>query len=143
MIIDQIYNIKKYQSIDKNLKKGLEFLQKNNFKNVRDGVYELSGKNLFYIINNYETLSIKDCKLEGHRQYIDIQAIISGDEIIGYAPLSNQIVTDEYKKEKDYALFKGEVSLIKMIPGMFAIFYLNDLHMSGILNTKKGKKVGY
>ena len=29
-------------------------------------------------------------KLEAHRKYIDVQYVISGEELMGYAPLSNQ-----------------------------------------------------
>ena len=46
-------------------------------------------------------------------------------------------MSSEYNNEKDYTLYEGSVSLMKMIPGMFAIFYPNDLHMPGIYNMKK------
>jgi YhcH/YjgK/YiaL family protein len=57
-------------------------------------------------------------------------------------PLSNQPETKAYNSEKDYTLYKGHVSLIQMKPGMFAIFYPNDLHMPGLSDMEvKVKKL--
>jgi YhcH/YjgK/YiaL family protein len=137
MIVDQIKFIERYKNLDGRVELALEFLQKTNFKDIAPGIYKISGDDLFYIISDYNTRSAQDSKLEGHEKYIDIHSVIYGDELIGYSPLTNQAVSSEYNNEKDYTLYEGSVSLMKMIPGMFAIFYPNDLHMPGIYNMKK------
>jgi beta-galactosidase beta subunit len=43
----------------------------------------LKSKSIFAIIQEYNTKEIKDCVLEGHVKYIDIQYIIQGVELMG------------------------------------------------------------
>jgi beta-galactosidase beta subunit len=42
------------------------------------------------IIQEYNTKEIKDCVLEGHVKYIDIQYIIQGVELMGVTTKKNQ-----------------------------------------------------
>jgi len=132
MIIDQVKFIERYKNFDS----ALYFLQNTDFLNIKPGRYEVSGDEIYYTISDYKTIPIKDGTLEGHKKYIDIHCIIEGDELIGYASLNDQAIIKAYDSEKDYALYKGNVNLIKMVPGMFAIFYPNDLHMPGLNNIE-------
>jgi len=132
MIIDQIKFIERYKNLDGRIGLALNFLKNTDFTNMKPGRCQISGDDIFYMINDYKTIPVKDGILEGHKKYIDIQSIITGNELIGCAPLSNQLETEVYDSEKDYALFKGQASLVQMKPGMFAIFYPNDLHMPGL-----------
>jgi beta-galactosidase beta subunit len=43
---------------------------------MEPGVYEIAKQVYFAIIQEYNTKEIKDCVLEGHVKYIDIQYII-------------------------------------------------------------------
>ncbi len=51
---------------------------------------------------------------------------------MGYAPIENQDVINEYNEQNDITFFEGERSFTKVEAGMFAIFFPNDLHMPGI-----------
>ncbi len=142
MIFDQIKFIDKYRALDEKIELALNFLKNKDFSSMRPGRYQISGDDIFYMISNYKTIPVKDGMLEGHKEYIDIQSVITGSELIGYVPLSNQPETKAYNSEKDYTLYKGHVSLIQMKPGMFAIFYPNDLHMPGLSDMEvKVKKL--
>jgi beta-galactosidase beta subunit len=44
---------------------------------------KLKASLFFAIIQEYNTKEIKDCVLEGHVKYIDIQYIIQGVELMG------------------------------------------------------------
>jgi len=70
--------------------------------------------------------------LEAHRKYLDVQYVIEGEELMGYAPLGTQEILEPYKAENDIIFFKGEKSFIKVSSGMFAIFFPEDVHMPGI-----------
>jgi beta-galactosidase beta subunit len=50
---------------------------------MEPGVYEIAKQVYFAIIQEYNTKEIKDCVLEGHVKYIDIQYIIQGVELMG------------------------------------------------------------
>ena len=66
------------------------------------------------------------------RKYIDVQFVAKGKELMGYAPLENQKVIDEYNEQNDITFFRGEKSFVKVDEGMFAIFFPEDIHMPGI-----------
>ena len=45
-----------------------------------------------------------------------------------------------YDELYDYTLYQGDATFIKLVPGSFAIFYPNDLHMPGIDEYKTDVK---
>ena len=73
---------------------------------------------------------------EAHRKYIDIQFVISGEELQGYAPLSSLKIKDAYDLEKDIAFYNGDGSLFHLTPGSFAIYFPNDAHKPNLMIDK-------
>lgn len=129
MIVDKLQHAGQYAELGERIKKGLEYLKNTDFLNMEPGEYEIDGRNLFAVVQSYNTKPIEEGKLEAHRKYIDIQYLAKGEELIGYAPLNNQEAYDDYNADNDYILYKGENSFVKLSEGMFAIFYPQDLHM--------------
>lgn len=125
-----------YDCISENIAKALTFIRTTDLHALDKGQCEISGNEIFYIIDNYKTKSADDGILEAHRNYIDIQIVISGSEYVGCELLSNQETLRKYDKENDYALYNGQPSFFKLEPGSFAIFFPNDLHMPGINEDK-------
>jgi YhcH/YjgK/YiaL family protein len=62
--------------------KGFEFINNTHLATMEPGYMKLKAS-LFWIIQEYNTKEIKDCVLEGHVKYIDIQYIIQGVELMG------------------------------------------------------------
>ena len=143
MIIDKIENSGLYLNLSKRIAKAFKYVDSTDFSRIEPGRYEIEDDNIFAIVNEYETKNVNDCVLEAHRKFIDIQYICSGVELIGVAPLVNQIPTKEYDETKDCAFFNEETSFVKMTGGMFAIFFPDDLHMPGVKtdSISKVKKV--
>ena len=98
---------------------------------------------MFALVQEYETKNDSDAKLEAHKKYIDVQYIISGEELIGITPLINQTPCKEYDAEHDYALYDDTCSFVKITAQQFAILFPEDLHKPGIKisNPSKVKKV--
>jgi YhcH/YjgK/YiaL family protein len=136
MIFDQIKFSKRYKNISERMDKALLFLSNENLQELPTGRFDISGDEIFCLVNEYTTKSVAECSMEAHKNYIDIQSIIYGKEQIGYSPLSNQTIVKEYDVENDYALYEGRSNLINMEPGLFVIFFPNDLHMPGISEEK-------
>jgi YhcH/YjgK/YiaL family protein len=132
MIIDKIENSKLYGGISQRIKEAFEYIRNTDLKNIKPGKYEIDGENIFALINEYETKIESEGKLEAHRKYIDVQYVISGEELMGYSPLGNQQVLEPYKEKNDIIFFSGEKSFTKVSAGMFAIFFPADVHMPGI-----------
>jgi YhcH/YjgK/YiaL family protein len=128
MILDKLENAPLYTSISKNLKAGFEFLKNNDLNALEPGKYEIDGTDVFALVSEYQSKEHQDCRPEAHRKYADIQYIISGSEMIGFTPLTNQSVTDEYNADKDIVFFSAETVQLVLETGMFAVFFPQDVH---------------
>ena len=131
MIIDHIDNYKNYENLGIKIALALTHISESDFNNKEPGRYDIDGDDIFVGVNDYNTKDASECRLEGHRKYIDVQYIANGSEIMGYAPLSGQEPIDEYNVKKDLMFFEGDASFVKLDKGMFAIFFPQDLHMPG------------
>lgn len=143
MIIDKLSNSHLYSSLSERITKALAYLKQTDFSKLELGKYEIDGDNIFALVNEYNTKDQSDGKLEAHKKYIDVQFVAKGSELMGYVPLENQKVINEYNEQNDIAFFDGERSFIKVDEEMFAIFFPTDLHMPGIKvnNSEYVKKV--
>jgi YhcH/YjgK/YiaL family protein len=140
MIIDKIANSHIYNGLGKRIEKAFEYINYTDLKNIQPGKYEIDKENIFALITEYKTKLESEGKLEAHRKYIDVQYVISGEELMGYSPLGNLQILEPYKEENDIVFFTGEKSFTKVLSGMFAIFFPEDVHMPGI-NTGKISEV--
>jgi len=69
---------------------------------------------------------------EAHKNYIDVQFVAEGEELIEVTDLEGLAVTTPYTH--DYELYSNakKGSIIHMKPGMVAIFFPEDAHMPKI-----------
>jgi len=136
MIIDKIENAHIYKNISERISKSFEYIKSTDLKTLPAGKYPIDGENIFALLSEYKTKSEQEGKLEAHRKYLDVQYVIEGEELMGYAPLGRQKVLDPYKEENDIVFFTGDKSFTKVCAGMFAIFFQGDVHMPGISTGK-------
>lgn len=129
MIVDTLEQSEKYLSLHPRFQAAFDFLKKTDLQALPEGRFEIDGPNLFALTQCYQTKPVAEGKLEAHRKYIDIQVVVSGEEYIGYAPLTHQLLVDPFNPEKDIGFYHGEANLIKLSAGMFAIFYPTDAHL--------------
>ena len=136
MILDTLNQAEKYFGLSRGIKMGLEYLQKTDFSQVKDGTYELDGREVFVAVMSYN--SKEKGRFEAHEQYIDIQYVIEGNgEIMGYAPVTELGEMTEAKTEKDIYFYDNAAEGIKLTvkKGMFAIFMPQDGHKPGCMLT--------
>lgn len=87
---------------------------------------------LFANIQDYDTRDPKDCALEFHRAYADIQFLFSGNEAIGYRPLTPDLaVTKPYNPEADIGFVAGEGTPIPFPKNGFFVLLPQDAHAPG------------
>ena len=134
MIKDLLCNYKNYRELDKNLVKGLEFLSNTDWELINDGKHIISDE-IYVNIQTYVTKD--DADFEAHREYIDIQYIISGEELIGVTDYKKCETTIPYDKEKDIEFLSGEGFYENLLKGEFMILYPNDSHKPSISIDKK------
>jgi YhcH/YjgK/YiaL family protein len=64
-----------------------------------------------------------------HRRDIDVQYILSGQEVIHWAPTEELLPAGEYSEENDTMFFEAEGrARLHLTPGTFALFYPEDAH---------------
>jgi YhcH/YjgK/YiaL family protein len=128
MVVDKLENWRKYSSFSR-LTKAFELLTSPAAATWPDGRVELVGKEIVAMPQGYATRPAEQCRFEAHRKYLDIQAILSGAEKMGYAPITSLAETEPYNAEKDVAFYAGNGDVLTVRAGMFTIFYPQDGHM--------------
>ncbi|MCA1808532.1 MAG: YhcH/YjgK/YiaL family protein [Kiritimatiellia bacterium] len=132
MILDQLSNAATYFGMHPRLAQGLRFLADNDLRALAVGRHAIDGNNLFALVQDYQTQPREGARWETHRRYFDIQFIVSGEELMGYAPLAGLTTVQEYDAEKDCALHTGEPGhFFRLAAGEFVIFAPQDAHMPG------------
>ncbi len=136
MIYDDIKNIGIYKGMHDRLDKALDFLKDLDVEKLTPGKFELDGSDLFYMVQDYETIPEENGKYESHNNYMDIQLLVSGSEIIRCTPYVNPEVTVEYSREKDIEFYKLDKGYdFNLIPGRFVILMPKELHAPKIMES--------
>lgn len=142
MIVDVLDNKELYYGIHKGFKEAFEFIEKVCKENIQVGKYELDGKNLYAMVQEYDTKEAGNW--ECHRRYIDIQFLVSGNEVIGWDNIKNIPENAEYNTEKDCCIFSKDGGTDVVVNGgTYCILFPHDLHKPGMKYkfAEKVKKV--
>ena len=126
----------KYESIKALTENGYDFLMKALANGVENGKYPL-GEGVSAAVSEYESKTLEAAKFEAHRRFIDVQIILSGEEIIGVMPTEKMKLGDcigEYNEDKDVEFYRncGEYESHVLRAGDFLILYPEDGHMPGL-----------
>ncbi|WP_144212580.1 YhcH/YjgK/YiaL family protein [Shewanella donghaensis] len=140
MIVDTLSNHQLYHPLSPRLSTALAHLAATDFSQYEVGSYPLEGKDIFVIVNDYQTKPKHTEPFEVHQRYIDVQYVVSGEEEFGYVPLADQTPLAPYHTEHDFTEFdyesnKDQAAFIPLKAGMFAIFFPDDMHMPGTSDT--------
>ncbi|MFZ2324597.1 MAG: YhcH/YjgK/YiaL family protein [Ignavibacteriaceae bacterium] len=132
MIIDKLSNSHLYSGLGERINKAFAYLKNTDFSKTELGRYDIDEDNVFALVNEYNTKDETEGKLEAHKNYLDVQFVAKGKELMGYVPLENQKVINPYNEQNDITFFEGEKSFTIVDEGMFAIFFPTDVHLPGI-----------
>jgi biofilm protein TabA len=131
MIADLLSKTHLYAGLHRNFKKAFQYLERFDTGSFITGTHEIDGQDIYAIIQEYNPKTPSEGFLEAHRKYIDIQYIVSGEELIGYAPRQH-LQESPYIDNKDFMKLSGDYDLIHAKEGMFFIFFPDDAHMPGL-----------
>ena len=131
MIIDHITNARLYADLSPRIKRAFDYIQLTDLAALAVGRYELDGKNLYVMVQEYNTKLKEQGRWEAHRRYIDLQYIVQGTERMGYARLS-RLEQGAYNPDKDFLALSGEGDSLTMQSGDFMLLWPEDGHMPGM-----------
>lgn len=130
MILDTMENAAKYAGLKVGCSEAFGFLDQPGLQELPDGKYEIAGERVYAIIERTAGRRVSDGRLEGHRKYLDIQFVVSGEESMGWRPRTGLATAVEYDAERDLEFFDGEPeSIVRVPPGSFAVFLPTDAHL--------------
>ncbi len=141
MICGHIGNRKRY-TLCASFEKAFAFLEALT-ESTPDGTYELDGKNVYAMVQSYDTVPGDPVQFEVHRKYIDIQYTVSGTEVLAWTPDTGKLDTAvPYNPEKDCQFLAApaetEIARLEMKPGMFAVFFPEDAHWGKVQSAAAG-----
>ncbi len=133
MIFDSLANASTYRSLSPRIALGLDYITAFD-RSTPAGRVAIDGDNVFALVQDYAPGPAAERLYESHRVHIDIQAVISGEEIIGFGPIDVLTLTNPYVAEKDIAFYRGpDDRPIFLRPGDFTILFPQDGHKPGCL----------
>ena len=129
MIQDTIGHRERYGGLSSELDRALKYLADTDFTALEDGRHPIDGEAIFALVSTYDTEPESARSFEAHRSYIDIQYVLTGREIIHWAPLQELTPAGEYSDEKDIVFLSGDSrARLQLTPGTFALFFPEDAH---------------
>ena len=141
MIIDSLENASCYHGLGARFERALRYLADTDLKALAPERYDLDGDDVYVMIQEYATKSWEEGAWESHREYADIQFVVTGAEFIGFAPVESLDQKAEYDAEKDFIKLDGKGTFFAVTPGTFMIFLPQDGHMPGMTIGPPGGKV--
>lgn len=143
MIYAKLENAERYYGANPYFKDAFEFIKKVVSENLPAGKYEIDGKNLYASVQEYTTKNAEDCKSEGHRNYIDIQYIVSGVETMEVFNISEGVLNSDYNDVKDVEFYEhcAFPAVCNVSSGEYAIFFPEDIHRPGMAHKGENSAV--
>ena len=126
MIICPWKDIKKYASVLPGIEEAFDAV--NALTDYEAKNYSLSNDNRFFVAVG--TTKAPDVA-EAHREYMDIQYIVKGKEVMGWADLNDCKIVGEFNEEKDIGKYEGDFEYITINEGICYVAFPEDAHMPG------------
>jgi biofilm protein TabA len=88
------------------------------------------GDGVFALEQAYIAKPRAEGRWEAHKVYIDVQVIVSGDELMEVTDVSRLAVAEDHTPAKDILFFEQNLdgSVLRMRAGELAVFYPADAH---------------
>ena len=126
MILCPWKDIKKYASLLPGIEEAFDAV--SALEDFEPKTVQLSGGNRFFVAAG--TTKEPDVA-EAHRKYLDIQYIVKGKEVVGWADLAACTPTDAFNEESDIGFYSGDFNYITVNEGICYVVFPEDAHMPG------------
>jgi len=130
MILDRLNQAARYHQTHPGFAAAFAALAKPGLAELPSGKHVLDGDRLYLMVNRDPGRGQGGAKLEAHRNYIDIQLTLAGQEVIGWKSLDEcRDCSEPYTAERDVAFWADRPeSWFAVPPGKFAVFFPADVH---------------
>ncbi len=116
-----------------------EFLEETDLNSLEIGRIDLN-EDVYAAVTEYETKNHPDALFESHMKYVDLQYVISGEELIGLTNDQSIPVSAPYSAEKDITFYGYDGGkLMPADPSRYFIFFPDDIHRPCLKVEEKNK----
>lgn len=136
MIISNLKNANRYGGIDEKVAACLKYAEKLD-ASTPCGRYDVC-KDVYVNVMEYAPKGSAQATIETHKIYADLQLVLDGEEFMGYIDPRDMLPDIAYDGEKDIALWKGNIALLPLRSGDYALFFPGEPHAPS-LYKKEGK----
>jgi len=109
-----------------------------------DGETELRGRDIYVRVMSYQPCRRRDAVLEAHREYADVQCVLSGVELVEWYPADTLEVKTPYDAARD-AEFYTATALAPLRADVrydrFVVFFPGDAHRTQISAARTASPV--
>lgn len=114
----------------------IDFLRDTDINSLAPGRHDITERTFANVV---EYTTAEEKPFEAHRDYIDVQFVVKGHELVEVAPLSCVgEVSIPYSEESDVVFYAGasKVDEILIGPESFCILFPEDVHKPGLIWEK-------
>lgn len=133
MILDTLARAAAYGAVHPRFAAAFAFLRRADLPLLPDGRHAIEGDRVFALVSRYATRAASGAlRWETHGEYIDIQFMVAGHEVIGWSPVAELRNSEPYDAARDVAFHAGEGGRFVLGEGQFAVFFPEDAHAPGL-----------
>ena len=136
MIVCPWKELKRYAAVIPGLEEAIAAADK--LENYDPATIPLSGSNKI-LVQQLTTKPWEGAKLEAHREFLDIQYIVKGKEVVGWAPVDTLTPADEFNTAKDKGMYAGKNYPMEIAEGYCYVVYPEDAHAPGVYLDESGE----
>ena len=127
MILCPFKELRRYAAVIPGLEEAIKTIE--SLETLEPATYPLScGK---ILVQQGTTKPLDGAALEAHRKFLDIQYILEGQEVVGWAPVDTLLPESEFNTEKDVGKYIGSSTPITVPAGYCYVVYPEDGHAPG------------
>lgn len=127
MIVCRWSDLPRYASVIPGVREAMALVA--SLKTLETATYPLSNGRV--MVQSGTTLSTQGATLEAHRNYLDIQYIVSGQEVVGWAPVDTLTPAVDFDTDKDIGFYTGPCDFLRVGEGYCYVVFPEDAHMPG------------
>jgi YhcH/YjgK/YiaL family protein len=130
LVLDVLEQWTRYAHLHPAFTRAFAFLRETDLAMLPAGRHEIDGDAIYLSIDHVDGRGRDGARLESHREHIDIQLTISGDEQIGWRPLAACANPDgAFDATRDLGFYRDRPDTwLAVPPGTFTIFFPDDAH---------------
>lgn len=127
MIVCPFKELRRYAAVIPGLEEAIKTIE--GLETLEPATYPLScGK---VMVQKGTTKPLAGAALEAHGKFLDIQYILEGQEVVGWAPTDTLTPEGAFNTEKDVGMYTGSSTPLTVKAGYCYVVYPEDAHAPG------------